>query len=406
METYDVIIVGSGHAGAHAAQQLRQGGYDGSIIMVGRESSLPYERPPLSKDFMSGRKLPEDIQLKSAGFWRERRIELCQGSPVTTIDPVRKSVTLESGIMLAYGSLIWAAGGEPRGLSCPGAELARVHTLRALRDADAIKEGLVSADHITLVGGGYIGLELAASLRSVGKAVTLIEKQSRLLARATGPELADFLAKQHRTRGVDLRLGVDVQMIKDIGSDALNISLSDGNDVHTQMIVAGIGVTPSIGPLVAAGAAAEDGVIVDAFCRTSLADIFAIGDCAAHPNPFAEGLSIRLESVQNAHDQAATVASALCGVSAPYETVPRFWSSQYDLRLQTFGLWHRHDARVVRGDPEAGPFSIFYLLDGRIVAVDGINAVRDAMQIKRLVEARAMADPAMIADIKVPLTDL
>jgi 3-phenylpropionate/trans-cinnamate dioxygenase ferredoxin reductase subunit len=405
-QSYDVLIVGTGHGGAQAALALRQGKFEGSLAMVGAEPDPPYERPPLSKDYLSGEKSFDRILLRPASFWPERGIALLPGRRVVAVEPEVHAVALADGGRIGYGKLIWAAGGEPRRLACPGAGLAGVHAIRTRADIDALIAELPHISRVVVIGGGYIGLEAAAVLAKLGKQVVLLEALERVLARVAGPTLSRFYAAEHRAHGVGLRLGVTVACIEERDGAACGVRLADGELVAADAVIVGIGIVPAVEPLLAAGAAGGNGVRVDAHCRTSLPDIYAVGDCALHDNPYGDGRPLRLESVQNANDQASTAARDILGQSAPYDAVPWFWSNQYDLRLQTVGLSLGFDAEVVRGDPAARAFSILYLRGGRVVALDCVNATRDYVHGRALVAARAALPPERLADAGVPLKEL
>lgn len=405
MDGNGVIIVGAGHGGAQAAIALRQNGYANRIRMIGREREIPYERPPLSKEYLAQEKPFERIQIRPAAFWKEKGVELLPGEEVVAVDAAAKTVALASGASYNYDHLIWAAGGDPRQLDCPGGDLAGVHVVRARADVDAIMAALPDVRRVAVVGGGYIGLEAAAVLRKLGKDVVLIEALPRVLARVGGRELSDFFEAEHRAHGVDLRTGVGVVALEGNGAVSA-MRLADGSMVEANMVIVGIGIIPAVAPLIAAGAKGGNGVTVDAYCRTSLLDIFAIGDCATHSNSFADDQPIRLESVQNANDQGTTAAKAICGEFVEYVATPWFWSNQYDLKLQTVGLSIGHDATVLRGDPAARSFSVIYLKDGEVRALDCVNMVKDYAQGRKLVEARAVIDPAKLADTAIPLKEL
>jgi 3-phenylpropionate/trans-cinnamate dioxygenase ferredoxin reductase subunit len=401
----EVVIVGAGHGGAQSAIALRQNGFAGSILLVGRDRELPYERPPLTKDYLAGKKPFERMLIRPEGFWAEREIGLRLGGGVTRIDPVARTVTVK-GETIGYGQLIWAAGGDPRRLSCPGAELAGIHTVRDKADTDRLIAELGGgASRVVVVGGGYIGLEAAAVLRGRGCEVTIVEQRERLLSRVAGEDLARFYEAEHSTQGVRLRLSAEIERIE--GERTVSgVRLADGETIPCEIVVVGIGIVPSVGPLIAAGAAGANGVDVDPYCRTSLPHIFAIGDCAAHANPYADGAVIRLESVQNANDMAAAAALAIMGELRAYEEMPWFWSNQYNLRLQTVGLSLGHDTTVLRGDPEERSFSIVYLKDERVVALDCVNRTRDYVQGRKLIEARASIPPEVLLDASRPLKEL
>ncbi len=404
MSRYDAIIVGAGHGGAQAAIALRQNGFDGSILMVGRDSEPPYERPPLSKEYLAREKPFERILIRPVHFWGERDVELRLGATVTAVDAKAHSVTLQGGETLIYGSLIWATGGDPRRLSCPGANLKGIHYVRDRADADRLMAELdAGAKQVAVVGGGYIGLEAAAVLTKLGCNVTLLEALPRVLARVAGEELSRFYEAEHIAHGVDLRTNAQVVAIEGQHGALTHVRLDDGEIIPADIVVVGIGIIPAVSPLTQAGAVGTNGVDVDANCRTSLLDVYAIGDCAAHSNDFARGARIRLESVQNAADMATSAARAICGDPLPYQSVPWFWSNQYDLKLQTVGLSLNHDAAVLRGDPASRSFSVIYLREGRVIALDCVNAVKDYVQGRKLVEAKAHIAPEALADATIPL---
>ncbi|MEM7690006.1 MAG: FAD-dependent oxidoreductase [Pseudomonadota bacterium] len=404
----DIVIVGTGHGAAQAAIALRQRGHEDRIIMVGRDHAPPYERPPLSKEYLAGDKAFERIMIRPEAFWADKGVELRLGSAVTALDPMRRTVTLADGSALTYRKLIWSAGGDPRRLSCAGANFKGVFTVRDKRDADAMMAALQGgAKRAVVIGGGYIGLEAAAVLRKLDCAVTLIETQPRVLARVAGEALSRFYENEHRAQGVDLRLSTGVTKIVGEDSVVTGVELDTGEIVPCEMVIVGIGIVPAIAPLIAAGAAGSNGVDVDVFCRTTLDDVYAIGDCAAHANPYAENAVIRLESVQNANDMANTVARAIMGDKEPYEALPWFWSNQYDLKLQTAGLNLGYDAAITRGDPETRKFTVVYMKEGKPIAFDCVGTMKDYVQGRKLLESRPdRIDPAALADPDVPLKEL
>ncbi|MEO0031243.1 MAG: hypothetical protein RIS94_1001 [Pseudomonadota bacterium] len=407
MQKADVVIVGAGHGGAQAAIALRQNGFEGSIVVVGREPELPYERPPLSKEYLAREKTFERITIRPAQFWEDKQVTMRLGTEVTAIDAAAKVATLSDGEKLEYGAMIWAAGGDPRRLSCVGADLAGVHAVRTRADVDKLMAELdAGAKRAVVIGGGYIGLEAAAVLSKLGCSVTLLEALPRVLARVAGEQLSEFYQAEHRAHGVDLRTGAAMDCLEGDGVKVTGVKMQDGSVVPAEIVIVGIGIVPCVGPLLSAGAAGGNGVDVDEFCRTSLPDVYAIGDCAAHSNGFAEGAVIRLESVQNANDQATTAAKAICGDLVPYKATPWFWSNQYDLRLQTVGLSTGHDQAVLRGDPATRSFSVVYLKGGKVIALDCVNMVKDYVQGKKLVEARAQIAADKLADASVPLKEL
>ncbi len=405
LETFDVLIVGAGHGGAQAAIALRSSGFEGRIALVGDEPELPYERPPLSKEYLSGEKPFERIQIRPAAYWAEKQVTLILGQRVAAVAPADHSVTLADGTCLGYRHLVWAAGGDPRKLTCAGAELLGVHAVRNRADVDAILADLPHAERVVVIGGGYIGLEAASVLSKMGKPVVLIEALPRVLARLAGEALSRFFETEHRAHGIDIRTGAAVTALQ--GETRVSgVELASGEIVPADIVIVGIGIVPCTEPLVAAGARGANGVAVDAQCRTSLPDVFALGDCAAHLNRFAEGGEIRLESVQNANDMATVVAKTICGQEARYSATPWFWSNQYDLKLQTVGLSAGHDQAILRGDPAARSFSVVYLKQGKVIALDCVNNVRDYSHGRRLVELGVITDQGMIEDTAVQLKQL
>lgn len=407
MFRFDAVVVGTGHGGSHAAIALRQYGFRGSIALLGREPEFPYERPPLSKDYLAREKNFERILIRPPGFWQDKGIELQPGAEVVSVDPLMQQVGLKDGRVLGYGRLIWSAGGAPRCLQCPGAALAGVHSVRSKADLDAIIAALDrGAARIVVVGGGYTGLEAAAVLTTLGCEVVLLEAEPRVLSRVTGPDISRFFEAEHRKHGVDVRLGATVQAIEGDGRTATGLRLSSGEVLPCDLVIVGIGIVPSIRPLELAGAKVANGIVVDQYCRTTLPHIHAIGDCAAHPNDFADGAIIRLESVQNASDMAVVAARDICGQPEPYSATPWFWSNQYDLKLQTIGLSQGHDATVLRGDPAERSFSLIYLKGGHVVAIDSVNSAKDFVQGRKLVEMRAAVSPALLTDRAIPLKDM
>ncbi|MBO9711459.1 FAD-dependent oxidoreductase [Sphingomonas sp.] len=404
MTSFDVVIAGAGHAGAQAAIALRQNGFAGSIAMIGAEPELPYERPPLSKDYLAGEKPFERLLIRPAAFWAERAVTMLAGRRVASVDPAARTVSA-GGEAIGYGELVWAAGGSPRRLSCEGGDLAGVHAIRTRADVDALIGELPGIARVVVVGGGYIGLEAAAVLAKLGKQVTVVEALDRVLARVAGEPLSRFYEAEHRAHGVTVRLGVQVEALE--GTDRVTgVRLAGGEVLPADAVIVGIGIIPEAAPLLEAGAQGGNGVLVDAQCRTSLPHVFAVGDCALHANRFAEGALIRLESVQNANDQATVAAKTILGIEAAYDAVPWFWSNQYDLKLQTVGLSIGHDAVVTRGDPAGRSFSLVYLRGGRVIALDCVNLVKDYAQGKRLVVDGVAAEPALLADAGVPLKEI
>jgi 3-phenylpropionate/trans-cinnamate dioxygenase ferredoxin reductase subunit len=405
-EYSDVLIVGAGHGGAQAALALRQRHFAGSITLVGAEPELPYERPPLSKEYFSGERPFERMLLRSPAVWDERQVALVTGCRVTDVQAAGHRVGTQDGRSIGYGKLIWSTGGEPRRLTCSGHDLIGVHSVRTRSDVDQMKRELTSTQNIVVIGGGYIGLEAAAVLRKFDKQVTVLEALDRVLARVAGEPLSRFYEAEHRSHGVDVRLGARVDCILERDGRVAGVRLADGHVIDAQMVVVGIGINPAVEPLLQAGAQGSNGVAVNEFGGTSLPDVYAIGDCALHANPFAANQLIRLESVQNANDMATNVAKSVVGQAEPYHTVPWFWSNQYDLRLQTAGLSIGHDEAILRGDMATRTFSIIYRKAGRVVALDCVNTPKDYVQGRSLVAAGATVDAKALADVTVPLKSL
>ena len=403
----EVVIVGAGHGGAQAAVALRSNGFAGSILMIGREPEIPYERPPLSKEYLARDKTFDRLAIRPAQFWADKEVTLALSREVVTIDPAAHRLTLGDGESVGYGKLIWATGGDPRKLTLPGAELAGIHAVRTRADVDQLMRELDGgARQVVVIGGGYIGLEAAAVLTKLGCSVTLLEALERILARVAGPEISAFYEAENRAHGVDLRTGVSVAALEGADGRVTGVRLGDGSLVQAEIVIVGIGIVPQVGPLLAAGASGGNGVEVDDHCRTTLPDIFAIGDCASFACAFAGGAAMRVESVQNANDMATCVAKDICGNGQPYHALPWFWSNQYDLKLQTAGLSVGYDQTVLRGDPASRSFSVCYLRGGQLVALDCVNMMKDYVQGRKLVELGLSPDPAQLANAEVPLKEL
>jgi 3-phenylpropionate/trans-cinnamate dioxygenase ferredoxin reductase component len=409
----DALIVGAGQGGAQTAMVLRQQKFAGSILMIGAEPVLPYERPALSKEYLAGDKAFEKLLLRPPTFWQERNVQVRLGQHVIEVDASAHRVRTADGSAIEYGKLVWATGGRPRRLSCNGGDLAGVHCVRDRADVDQMRRELETVETVAVVGGGYIGLEAAAVLRKQGKRVTVLEAQDRVLARVAGEALARFFEAEHRAQGVEIRLGAQVTSIEGKDGRASGVRLAAGGGtedvIPADLVVVGIGIDANAGPLLVAGAEGTNGVLVDLHGKTSLPDVYAVGDCAAHPNVHANGHVVRLESIQNANDQAAVVAKSIVGTlgeTERYDAVPWFWSNQYDLRLQTVGLWVDHDDVVVRGDPQTRSFSVVYLRGGRVIALDCVNLTKDYVQGKALIASGREVDRAKLARAEVMLKEL
>lgn len=406
MSNYDVIIVGTGHAGAQAAVALRQQGFTGSILMIGEELHLPYERPPLSKEYFSGEKTFERILLRPEQFWQDKKIDLKLGQRVIQIDAQSHRILTQQNYEYHYDKLIWATGGKPRRLSCEGAALEGIHYIRNREDVDRINQELDRVQKCVIIGGGYIGLEAASALRKINRDVTLVEGQSRVLARVAGPIISDFYQQYHQEKGVEFYLGQGVDYLEGDQGRVHTVILANGTRIATDMVIVGIGLNPEVNVLVEAGAAFSNGIETDRRCRTSLVDIFAIGDCANHENFFADGQRIRLESVQNANDQAMIVTKEILDKGEDYAAVPWFWSNQYDLKLQTIGLSLGYDQEILRGEPALGSFSVIYLREGKIIAIDCVNRPADFIQGKAIIQQSIYIPIEQLSDHSQALKDM
>lgn len=344
------------------------------------------------------------MALRPSSYWEGARVALLLGREVTSVDPSRRRLKLADQGTVNYQQLIWAAGGYPRRIDGPGFHLAGVHVVRSRADVDRIRSELDGATRVVVIGGGYIGLEAAAALSKLGKSITLIESLDRVLARVAGVELSRFFEIEHRARGVDMRTAAAVHSLVGQAGRVAAVRLTSGEIIPAELVIVGIGIVPAVEPLLAVGAKGGNGVWVDRQCRTSLEHIYAIGDCALHENSYAGGSAVRLESVQNAGDQGAVAAKAILGNPVSYDSVPWFWSNQYDLKLQTIGLSVGHDVAVLRGEPSARSFSVVYLRGGVVIALDCLNSPRDYAHGRKLIIQRVTVDPERLRDTTVPLT--
>jgi 3-phenylpropionate/trans-cinnamate dioxygenase ferredoxin reductase subunit len=384
--TAGTIIVGAGQAGVQSAVELRAAGYAAPITIVGEEAALPYHRPPLSKSYLTGEKSLDALQMRGAAFYAEQRITFLAGTAASRIDREARCLHLAGGAVQAYDHLVLATGASARALACPGHELDGVMVLRSLSDADDLKARLETATNLVVVGGGFIGLEAAASARKLGKTVTVLEMQDRVMARAVGKDVSAHFAKVHRGHGVDVRLGHGVAGIMGQGKSGrvAGVRTTTGDVIAADIVLAGIGVAPNAALAAGAGLAVANGIIVDARQHTGDPHILALGDVCAFPH---DGRMIRLESVQNAVDQAKIVAASIMGLGSTYQSVPWFWSDQYDLKLQMVGLSEGHDATCERGSREDNRFSVFYFKTGRLIAIDSVNRPADHMRGRKLLMA-------------------
>jgi 3-phenylpropionate/trans-cinnamate dioxygenase ferredoxin reductase component len=405
MTSDSVVIVGAGHAGGQCAVCLRQLGHEGSITIIGEEAYPPYERPPLSKAYLAGELADERLFLRKLEFWTEKQIDLQLNETVTGVDAVGKTVSLASGKKVPYGKLVLATGGRIRPLPGLDPALAGVHYLRGIADVDGLRASLKPGARLAIIGGGYIGLEVAAVARKLGHAVTVIEAMDRLLQRVTSPVISAFYAALHRGHGVDLRLGCGVAGLE--GSDHVTgVCLADGSVIAADVVLIGIGILPNLELASGAGLETGNGIVVDRQCRTSDPSIFAIGDVAWHPNSYSASGMMRLESVQNAVDQAKIAAQQILGQESQYDEVPWFWSDQYDVKLQSVGLSTGYDDLGIRGDASAAGFSVLYWREGRLIAIDAVSAIKDFMAGKKLVQQGVRLDKEAACNVATPLKEL
>jgi 3-phenylpropionate/trans-cinnamate dioxygenase ferredoxin reductase component len=392
-----VVIVGTGHAAAQLASSLRQQNWQGEILLVGEESQAPYQRPPLSKDYLAGERTADNILIRPAAAYASHGVDLLTGRRVLSIDRTAKMVALEDGQQLSYQKLALCTGARARPASIRGVGSPGVFYLRTLADVDGIRANISPGKSAVIIGGGYIGLEAAAVLRGLGMAVTLLELEARVLSRVCASEVSTFYAEVHREEGVDIHTGVEVLSIEN-GDGIRVVVCADGSRFPADLIIIGVGVTPNVELAEACGLAIDNGILVDEFARTSDPDIVAAGDCTNHPNELL-GRRVRLESVPNAVEQAKTAAGTLCDRPVPYQSYPWFWSDQYDLKLQIAGLSEGYDQVVLRGgkDRQRG-FVAWYLRGGRLLAADCINRPKEFMVARQLLVRGLAVDPVALAD--------
>ena len=396
-----LVIVGAGHAGGTAAVLLRHYGFEGSITLLGEETIPPYQRPPLSKAWLKGEADEDALTLKPVDYYAEHKIDLRMGVTVTALDRAAKTLALSDGASLAYDILILATGASPRRLNLPGANLAGVLELRSATDAETLKAALGPGKHLAVIGGGYIGLEVAASARALGAEVTVIELQSRVLARVAAEPLSRFFEAYHRNRGVVFELGVGIEALEGAGGRVTGVKLSDGRLIACDAVLVGVGAVPNDKLAQDSGLECANGVVVNLEARTSDPAIFAMGDVTHRPMPLYDDRMFRLESVPNALEQAKQAACAITGRPAPAPETPWFWSDQYDLKMQIAGIPFDADSFLVRGDPATAKFAIFHLKGDQIQAVEAVNAPPEFMAGKQLIGNRKpisrekLANPAI-----------
>ena len=395
-----VVIVGAGHAAVQAVDTLRREGHVGPIVLVGDEPYLPYNRPPLSKKYLAGELERERLWLRSSQYYQQHRVETRLGVRVTAIDRASQRLRLADGAELSYDKLLLSVGSRPRHLEVPGHELAGIHCLRSIADVDAIRADIAGARRLVVVGGGYIGLEAAACARHLGLDVTVLEMADRPMARVVAPEVSDFYVRRHEREGV--RIVCNASVTAFLGRDRVTAVCCGEQEFPADLVIVGVGILPDVTLAAAAGLRCDNGVWVDEHCLTSDPNVYAAGDCTNHPS-VRYGRRVRLESVDNAVEQAKTAAANICGKPATHDHVPWFWSDQYDVKLQIAGLSEGYDQTVVRGDPGTGSFALYYMAGGELLAVDAINSMRDFMNGKKWLADRKRPDPALLADTSVDL---
>jgi 3-phenylpropionate/trans-cinnamate dioxygenase ferredoxin reductase subunit len=400
-----VVIVGSGQGGFQAAASLRDEGYTGMITVVGEEAGLPYQRPPLSKAYLAGKATDEQLWLRTESFYVGRDIVLKSGASVRCIDRAARELLLDGGERLAYSQLVLATGARPRTLRVPGAGLAGVLPLRSRFDAQRMLERLRAASSVVVVGAGFIGLEVAVVASNMGLRTQVLECAGRALQRVVSADVAGFLTDALASRGVRFQFNTGIEAIKGEASGVTAVRTTAGEYIDADLVVVGVGVEPNTALAMDAGLAVDNGIVVDGFLRTADPVISAIGDCARYPAPYSDA-PVRLESVQNAVDQARCVAARLVGRAEPYDKVPWFWSDQGEWRLQIAGVAVEGDSAVLRGDPATGKFSVFRFRGDRLVAVESINHTADHLAARKLLAVRAGVTPAQAADTGLNLAAL
>ena len=399
-----IVIVGAGQAAVQAVDTLRRKGFTGKLVVVGDEPWVAYQRPPLSKKYLAGALERERLAIRPAHFYSDHGVELRTGRRVVEISPRDHRVRVDDGSTIAYDGLLLATGSKPRRLAAPGAELAGVNYLRTVEDVDRIRAEMAPGRRLVVVGGGYIGLEVAATARELGLDATVLEMADRVMNRVTCPEISAFFTDQHTRRGVRILCNSRVREL--VGNDGRvhSVLTEDGTEHAADLVVIGVGVVAADELAAAAGLECSNGIVVDTHCRTSDPDIYSAGDCTSHTN-LHYGLRVRLESVDNAFEQATSAALNLIGIPTIHDKVPWFWSDQFDLKLVIVGLCQGHDTVVTRGDPTGRSFSACYLRSGELVAIDTINNPKDQMAARKLIAARARPNPDKLADPAVALKD-
>lgn len=398
------VIVGAGHAAGQLCASLRQEGFDGRIVLIGEEEQLPYQRPPLSKKYLSGEFGLDRVYFKPPAFYEDANVETRLGVTVTRLDKSAKTVELSDGETIAYDKLALTTGSRVRKLPIPGADLEGIHYLRTVDDVDGMRDAFEPGKSLVIVGGGYIGLEVAAVATNLGLKVTVLEMEDRVLKRVTSPELSGFFQSVHGKAGVDIRLETAIASFEGEGKLTGAVT-GEGETIPADIALIGVGIIPNNELAQEAGLDVTNGISVDEFCQTSDPDIVSAGDCTEHPS-FVYKTRIRLESVHNALEQAKTAAASMAGKQKTYDQVPWFWSDQYDLKLQIAGLNTGYDEVVVRGDMEEKKFALFYLKEGALIAVDAVNAAPEYMMGRRLIADHAVIPAEKLKDTSISMKEM
>jgi len=401
--TDNITIIGAGHSAGQLVFSIRQQGFKGKIRLLGEEAYPPYQRPPLSKAFLAGSLNEDRLFLRPEAFYHDQEIELITNCRVEDVHIANKSLTathLSTGKIENYhwGKLVFATGAPPRKLTCPGADLGNIFQLRNIDDIYHMRPGFQPGKRLIIIGAGYIGLEAAAIGIKMGLNVHIIELAGRVLSRVTGSEISSFLENYHREAGVTIQTHSGVVALKGENNKVTHVELIDGSHIPCDLVIAGIGSIPATQIAEAAGLGVDNGIIVDEFCRTDHEDIYAIGDCTNHPNSIYKQ-RLRLESVHNALEQAKTAAAHLCGKNLAYNQIPWFWSDQYDIKLQTVGLWNGADKHIIRGNVNDKKFSIFYLRDRKLICTDAINDPPSFALSKKAILNERKLNPDDLADL-------
>ena len=396
----DAVIIGAGHAGGMTAISLRQRQYQGSITLIGEENYLPYQRPALSKGFLAGEIEEKRLYLKSQDYFDKNNIRIIRNCKVVAIDRNNKTILLENQKQLGYEKLVIATGSIVNKLKTSSKET-DLYYLRTIRDSLKIREKLRSKNKITVIGAGYIGLEIASIATKQNLEVSVLELENRVMGRVVSAEVSDFFQKKHQSEGVEFKFNTSITDIEDRGKQK-RIICSDGSFLNTDVVIIGVGIKPNIELAKSSGLTCDNGILVDANGQTSDPHIFAVGDCSNHPNNIFKQ-RLRLESVQNAVEQAKSIAASIAGSHKPYQEVPWFWSDQYNIKLQIAGISQDHDHRVIRGFPEEEKFAVFYQKEKRLIAVDAINSPKEFMVGKKWIAMQAKIPFELIRNVDVDL---